>query len=111
MLGQRLKALRIASRKTQRDIADVLNISRSAYALYEAGKRQLGYETLLSLAEYYNVSLDYLFERTEVKEQLGDFETEERRLLEQFRRLDARGRDTVQHLMELECRHTEKDKA
>ena len=36
MIGQRLKSLRLLRGKTQQDLADVLNISRSAYALYEA---------------------------------------------------------------------------
>lgn len=108
MLGQRLKALRLASRKTQHELAEVLNISRSAYALYELGKRQLNYDSLLSLAKYYNVSLDYLFERTDVRECLGSFAPEERWLLEQFRRLDGRGRDTVRVLLEAELRHTGK---
>lgn len=104
MIGQRLKNLRLQRGKTQQDLADVLNISRSAYALYEAGRRQLGYESLLELANFYGVSLDYLFGRTEVREPLDTFTQEERRLLEQYRALDGRGRETVRSLIALEQR-------
>ncbi|KWW17949.1 hypothetical protein AS888_20780 [Peribacillus simplex] len=34
--------------------------------MYEQGKRQLDYNSLIQLAEYYKVSLDYLFQRTDV---------------------------------------------
>ena len=107
MIGQRLKKLRLLWGKTQQELADALNISRSAYALYEAGRRQLGYESLLALADFYGVSLDYLFGRTEVSESLSVFTSEERRLLEQYRALDSRGRETVQHLLDLERRMSE----
>lgn len=102
MLGGRLRDLRLAAGKTQQDIADVLNISRSAYALYETGKRQLSYESLLTLADCYGVSLDYLFGRTEVRERLDAFSAEERRILRQYRCLDRRGRETIRTLLDFE---------
>ena len=104
MICQRLKSLRLARRLTQQEVADALNISRSAYALYEAGKRQLGYETLLALADFYGVSLDYLFCRTETPEPPGVFTQEERSLLERYRALDRRGQGTLRALLDWEQR-------
>ena len=57
---QRLKDIREDADKKQEDIASVLNITRQQYQLYESGKRELPMHHFVVLAEYYNVSLDYL---------------------------------------------------
>ena len=45
---------------TQKDLAEYLQISRQAYANYEAGNRSPDYETLIKISEYFEVSVDYL---------------------------------------------------
>lgn len=60
---RKLIELRKEKKLTQSDLAEVLGISRQAYSNYEAGKRQPDNETLLKLAEYFNVSVDYLLGR------------------------------------------------
>ena len=62
---QRLEDLRVDADKTQQEIADVLNMHRSVYRRYESGEREADYQTLIRLADYFNVSIDYLLERTE----------------------------------------------
>ncbi len=57
---QRLKDVREDADKKQEDIACVLNITRQQYQLYESGKRELPMHHFMTLAKYYNVSLDYL---------------------------------------------------
>ena len=57
---QRLKDTREDMDKKQEDIAFVLNISRQQYQLYESGKREMPMHHFVTLAKYYNVSLDYL---------------------------------------------------
>ena len=57
---QRLKDTREDMDKKQEDIAFVLNISRQQYQLYESGKREMPMHHFVTLARYYNVSLDYL---------------------------------------------------
>ena len=57
---QRLKDMREDSDKKQEDIAVVLNITRQQYQLYESGKREMPMHHFMTLAKYYNVSLDYL---------------------------------------------------
>lgn len=44
----------------------MLGVTRTAYNMYEQGKRQMDYNTLIQLADQYKVSLDYLFQRTDV---------------------------------------------
>lgn len=48
----------------QEDIAQLLGCGRSTYAMYEQG-REMDYKLLVKLANFYNVSLDYLFDRTD----------------------------------------------
>lgn len=57
---QRLRDVREDCDKKQEDIATVLNITRQQYQLYESGKRELPMHHFITLARYYNVSLDYL---------------------------------------------------
>lgn len=58
--GQRLKKLRYAKNKQQKEVAIDLEISKGTYSLYESDLRMPGIKTLIKIADYYNVSLDYL---------------------------------------------------
>ena len=49
----------------QKDIAKVLNVSQNTYSQYETGIIPITAETLIKLADYYNVSIDYLLDRTD----------------------------------------------
>ncbi|MET1176947.1 helix-turn-helix transcriptional regulator [Peribacillus simplex] len=66
VLTKRLQELRINHNLTQEQVANILGVTRTAYNMYEQGKRQMDYNALVKLAEHYNVSLDYLFQRTDV---------------------------------------------
>ncbi|MBQ9070854.1 MAG: helix-turn-helix transcriptional regulator [Clostridia bacterium] len=57
---QRLKDLREDAEKSQEEIAKIIGTTQSYYAQYENGKRSIPFERMVVLAEYYNVSLDYL---------------------------------------------------
>lgn len=57
---QRLCDMRTDFEKTQEEIANLLGISRQHYSLYEHGTRELPMHHFITLAKYYNVSLDYL---------------------------------------------------
>lgn len=65
-----LKELRKQANKTQTEIAKQLHISQSNYGKYELDQLEPSIETLCNLADYYNVSLDYLVGRTH-KNELG----------------------------------------
>ena len=65
LLAERLVKLRRKYNYTQQRLADFLGITRPAYTAYERGTRQPDYETLLKLADYYDVSIDYLLGRTD----------------------------------------------
>ena len=62
---RRLRNLREDHDKTQQDIADILGTSQTMYARYERGANELPLRHLLTLAEYYGVSADYLLGRSD----------------------------------------------
>lgn len=62
---RRLKDLREDFDKTQREIGALLGTTQQQYAKYEAGIQEIPTHHLITLAEYYGVSLDYLVGRTD----------------------------------------------
>ncbi len=62
---RRLRDLREDHDKTQQDIAAVLGTSQTMYARYERGANELPLRHLLTLADYYGVSVDYLLGRSD----------------------------------------------
>ncbi len=61
---KRLKDLREDNDKTQKEIADYLGMKQPQYSRYENGLRDIPSDILIMLADYYNVSTDYIFGRT-----------------------------------------------
>ncbi len=61
----RLKYLREKKRISQLKMAMDLNLAQNTISQYESGVRQADYQTLISIANYFNVSIDYLLERTD----------------------------------------------
>lgn len=62
-IGKKLKELRLGEGLTQQKLAEILQISRVNYTRYETNAVRPDYETLIKLADFYDVSLDELFDR------------------------------------------------
>ncbi len=62
-LGEKLKQLRLQCGLTQVQLAEKLRLSRVNYTRYETGASRPDYETLILLADFYEISLDELFDR------------------------------------------------
>lgn len=65
---QHIRDLREDADLSQAQLANILNCSQVAYSYYEIGKRDIPIEILLSLADYYNCSVDFLLDRTDKKD-------------------------------------------
>ncbi len=65
MIFKNLRAIREDNDLKQKDIAKYLNISQNTYSQYENGVIALTAEVLIKLADYYDVSVDYLLDRTD----------------------------------------------
>ena len=59
-----LKLFRNESQLSQQELADALGISKSSINMYERGERQPNFEVLETIADYFNVDIDYLLGRT-----------------------------------------------
>lgn len=62
-LGKKLKELRQAYNLTQKELSDKLELSRVNYTRYENDNVRPDYETIIKIADFYDVSLDELFDR------------------------------------------------
>ena len=60
---RRVRDLREDHDKTQKEIAEILNMQLTVYQRYERGERELPLWAAIKLADYYKVSLDYLVGR------------------------------------------------
>ena len=61
----RLKSLRRSRGITQQRLAIDLNMNQNSISRYENGTREADYRSLILFADYFNVSIDYLLERTD----------------------------------------------
>lgn len=67
MYTNRLRNLREDHDKTQKTLAHLLNVHQTTYSDYELGNLNIPVSILHTLADYYNVSVDYLLCRTNKK--------------------------------------------
>lgn len=64
-LSSRLKTLREQKNLSQRKLAKILNMAPSTLAMYETSKRAPDYDTLIKIAEYFEITTDFLLGRTD----------------------------------------------
>lgn len=67
IIFHRIRGLREDSDLTQTQLSRHLNISQRAYSHYENGTRDIPTNILIAIADFYDVSIDYLLERTDYK--------------------------------------------
>ncbi|MCI9120346.1 MAG: helix-turn-helix transcriptional regulator [Oscillibacter sp.] len=66
ILAERLKALRENRRIYQKEMAELLGLSLRGYQCYESEESEPKLATLIAIADYYHVSIDYLVGRTDI---------------------------------------------
>ncbi|WP_375179039.1 helix-turn-helix domain-containing protein [Enterococcus rotai] len=67
MIYVNIRSIREDNDVTQQQMADMLNISQNTYSQYETGKIEWTASTLIKIADYFDVSVDYLLDRTKNK--------------------------------------------
>ena len=65
--GEKLRMLREERNLTQTDLAGYLNLTKANISRYELGTRQPNIETIYKIAEFFNVSIDWLFGRSIIR--------------------------------------------
>ena len=100
MISLRLAELRNRKGISQAQLAQYLKITHQAYSLYETNKRQMNYESLCLIADFFEVSTDYLLGRKDAEpSELG---CEEKLILEKYSALDMRGKESVKATLDFE---------
>lgn len=77
ILTNRLVELRNKYNLSQEDVAAFLKVGRTTYGMYERCDREMDYVTLVKLADFFKVSLDYLFGRTQMPIHLESYSSDE----------------------------------
>lgn len=68
MYIKRLREIREDNDLLQKDVADILKITKQQYQLYESGKRDIPVDLLVVFSKYFEISLDYIVELSDSKE-------------------------------------------
>ncbi len=93
--SQRLRALRDARGLTQAALGSQLHKGESTVRMWELGKNEPDHQTLVALAEFFNVSVDYLLGRN-VPEELPK---EDRRLIKAFHEAPVKTKENVTYIL------------
>ena len=86
-----LKFLRKQNNKTQEEMAKFLNTNQRTYGRYELDQSEPNLETLIKLADYYQVSLDYLVGR-QFRNEIGYLSKEELEFIKIYLKLDQQNK-------------------
>lgn len=65
-LKERLKQLRLKNNCTAKQLAKYLNFGGTAISNYESGRNEPSIDTLIKIADYFDVTIDYLVGRTDI---------------------------------------------
>ena len=83
----RLIELRKEKKLTQEQVAQYLNMTQSTYQHYENGRAEPSIDTILKLADFYQVSVDYLLER-EYNNEIGYLTNEQKNIVFVIKKLN-----------------------
>lgn len=103
-LNEILAQLRIEHGLKQLEIAELIHVEKSTVSNYESGKAVPLYPVMIKIADYYQVSLDYLFGRTQIRTCMANLErgmktTDGRLSLDDLLSLDAEDRETIRRII------------
>ena len=94
-----LKKLRISKMKTQQEVANDLNISQKTYSNYENGITEPSIGLLKSIADYFDVSLDFLLQRPHPHDLPMVATEQQRNIVNLVLQLDERNCDKVEYFI------------
>jgi transcriptional regulator with XRE-family HTH domain len=100
-----LKILRISAGLSQKQLADVINVSQQSINKYENHEVEPNIETLISIAKLFNTSVDYLIGATDVKRKIElvqqyDLNSEEKELIDLYRTTDEEDKYLIVKIMQ-----------
>ena len=93
--GENLRTLRERHDMTQEALGKLLNVTQSTIAYYESGKKQPTLETLIIIADYFEVSTDYLLDRTNFVSTASEISKTDSELLNKINKLSDENRKEI----------------
>lgn len=103
---QRLKDLKEDKDLKQREVAEIIGVAENHYGKYERGEVDITFGRVIKLAEYYNVSLDYIAGRTNDKGGLHS-KSEIEKMWEELNKDDQ---EEIRALIEYKLRRKKREK-
>ncbi len=98
-----IRELRKKRNLSMKELGKLIGVSESTISLYENGKRQPDYETLIKISNFFGVSVDYLLgQKSDSTNRDTTFTNNEKRLIEKYRLLDDYGQKAVNHMLDIE---------
>lgn len=106
----RLRELRTEKNLLQKDLAEKLGVDRTTYSKYESGASEPNYETLLKLADIFDVSIDYLLGRDEKEKKPASDSTDglDPELLDLIKRIPDNRMPEVERYLRFQAEQREK---
>lgn len=110
---QRIRDLREDNDLLQKQICEIIGCKQQQYQLYESGKREIPVHQLIQLAEYYNVSLDYITGRTKEKNSLSNkgLSENETKLIKNYRSLSENGKGKILERLDIILEQEQEEQA
>ena len=97
-VGEKIKEVRLEQELLQKDLAQKIHVAANTLSQFENGKANPSYEVLIALADFFEVSTDYLLGREDdfgnvsIQSNEPILSGEEQRLIETYRKLNAKNR-------------------
>lgn len=111
MFYQRLRDLREDKDINQKQVSEILNLAEKTYQRYERGENDIPLEKALILAEFYEVSLDYIAGRTNDKKGLtkNSIPEDEARILKKLQKLSDIEKGKIEGRIDLMIEQAEEE--
>ena len=102
---ENLKKLRKQHNLSQQKLADILHISQQSVYKYENDITSPDIETLIRMADYFNTSVDYLINRTDIPHKIEPvtdtmLNNDELHLIKRYQKLEKKQKDLIKMLIE-----------
>ena len=109
MIGNRIRLLREEKNIKQEELAKILSVSPSAIGMYERNEREPNDIITLKLAEYFNVSTDYLLGKTNIRQTERSFKEQFGITEEEYMKLSDKAKNDIKNFIEFMNHQKNKD--
>lgn len=108
-MKNRIRKLRLDLALSQDYVADMLGISRESYGMYDREQRSPSYETLVALADFYHVSVDYILNRTDLPCFLGDYPDDKQKIVCDIEKASDEATKIIAEIICLDARNLDEE--